>query len=411
MNSNILQFPSGFLWGTATAAHQVEGNNIYSDWWEFEELGKTVSKEKSGIAVDHYNRFQEDVEIAKSLHQNAHRFSIEWARVEPEEGNFQIDEIMHYKEVIKAIEDRGMQTMVTLLHFTLPKWVAKQGGWTNKKTIFYFTRYIEQVLEYLGDDVDFWITMNEPVVYTQNAYLKGRYPPGVKNVLAFFRANQFLARAHREAYFTIHKFFKSAVVGIAKNIPFIEAYNKSSLFDKLALRVANWIATDRFLGRVEGLLDFLGVQYYNHLQIRFNLGGEYFSLADGYGIEKHKNDQVLKSDIGWEIYPEGIYHSLMRVKRLKVPIIVTENGVADRDDKLRAAFIHDHLLQVHRAINDGVDVRGYFHWTLMDNYEWHMGRNPRFGLVEIDYENNLLRKIRQSAYYFAEICKNNSITV
>jgi beta-glucosidase len=225
MDSKTLTFPKGFLWGTATAAHQVEGNNVHSDWWDFEQKGKTLSKETSGVAVDHYKRYEEDFDIAKSLNQNAHRFSIEWSRIEPEEGRFQIDEINHYKDVIQALKNRGMRVLVTLMHFTLPLWVAKKGGWSNKKTIKYFTRYIEQILPFFGEDVDFWITINEPIIYSLNAYLKGTFPPGTKNILSFLKIESNLALAHREAFFTIHKFYKDAVVGLAKNIPVVDPYN------------------------------------------------------------------------------------------------------------------------------------------------------------------------------------------
>lgn len=409
MNKKTLRFPDGFLWGAATAAHQVEGNNKNNDWWEFEQKGNVNNGETSGIAVDHYNRYEEDFDIAKSLNHNAHRFSIEWSRIEPREGEFDMDEIRHYAEVIKALKERGMKVMVTLFHYSSPLWFAKKGGWENKDAIKDFLRFVEQVLKYLGSEVDYWITINEPMGYAVQGYLRGEFPPGIKSVFRFLKVVKIFVRAHNEAHFLIHRFFRDAKVGIAKNLPFMESFDKKSLRDKFVTNVAKYIDYKMFLDEVVDSLDFLGVQIYYYIRVKFKLGGEYVKLGDEYGVNNHADNKLPRCDRNWEIYPEGIYHVLKDLKKYNVPIIITENGVADREDRLRADFIRDSLISIHRAICEGVDVRGYFHWTLTDNFEWTRGRSMRYGLVEIDYENNLKRIIRPSAKYFAEICERNAV--
>jgi beta-glucosidase len=411
MNKSVLKFPQGFLWGAATAAHQVEGNNIHNDWWEFEQKGNVKGGETSGIAVDHYNRYEEDFDIAKSLNHNVHRFSIEWSRIEPSEGEFDKDEIRHYAEVIKALKARGMKVMVTLFHYTSPLWFAKKGGWENRNALRDFLRFVEYILRYLGQEIDYWITFNEPVGYAVTGYLRGEYPPGIKSPLRFLKVLNILACAHNETYFLIHRYFRDAVVGIAKNIPLIEPLDKKSSKDRFVTWIAKYVDSKLFLGKVIGMLDFLGVQNYHYVRVKFRLGGEYVMLGDEYGVNHHIDNKYPRCDRGWEINPEGLYYVLKDLKKYNLPIIITENGVADREDKLRADFIRDHLISVYKAIQERVNVQGYIHWTLMDNFEWKLGRSARYGLVEIDYENNLRRIIRPSAKYFAKICKENVITV
>lgn len=411
MAKSVLKFPEGFLWGAATSAHQVEGNNKNNDWWEFEQQGKVNNGETSGIAVDHYNRYEEDFDIAKELNHNVHRFSIEWSRIEPREGEFDMYEIEHYAEVIRAIKKRGMKVMVTLFHYTSPIWFAKKGGWESRNAFKDFLRFVEYILEYLGPEIDYWITFNEPVGYAVQGYLRGEFPPGIKSAHRFLKILNILARAHNETYFLIHRYFRNAVVGIAKNIPFIEPFDKKSSKDRFATWVAKYVDRSLFLSKVIGLSDFLGVQTYYYVRVKFKLGGEYVKLGDEYGVNNHADNKLPRCDRGWEIYTEGIYHVLKDLKKYNLPVIITENGVADREDRLRADFIRDSLISIHRAIQEGVDVRGYFHWTLTDNFEWTRGRSMRYGLVEIDYENNLRRIIRPSARFYAQICKENSVEI
>ena len=394
-----LEFPKNFLWGAATSAHQVEGGN-HNDWSEWE---KATGNEESGRACDHYNRFREDFDIAKQLGQNTHRFSIEWSRIEPEEGRFDEKEIAHYQEAINVLRERGIEPFVTLWHWTLPIWVAKQGGWENKKTIDDFARYCDKIVRSLSADeaglksVAYRITLNEPEIYTMNSYLRGKWPPASptsqggpqkKSFFKFLKVYRNLANAHKKAYTVIHSTWVSDTqVGIAKN---------NSYFEGWLAPILNWGWNNWFLNRISQHQDFIGLNYYFHNRIK------------GFKLNQNNNKQV--SDIGWEIYPEGIYHVLKDLKKYNKPIYITENGVADAKDIHREKFIKEHLRWVHKAISKGVDVRGYFYWSLLDNFEWDKGFWPRFGLVEMDYKT-MERRVRPSAYEYAKIVKENGFEI
>jgi len=404
------------LWGAATSAHQVEGNN-HNDWSEWERVNaERLAKEAgskwekwqqdkfsemfnsenyiSGRACDHYNRYEEDFDIAKELGHNAHRFSIEWSRIEPEEGKFDEKKIEHYRKILQALRERGMEPFVTLWHWTNPIWLSKMGGPENKKFAFYFSRYARFVVEQLSGLVDFWITLNEPTSVIANSYMSGVWLPQKKNLLSMLRVYKNLARAHNYAYGEIHKISPKAKVGFANILAFYEPYNKNSALDKIAVKIAKYFGNEKFLNLTKGKHDFLTVQYYFHNKLKF--------------LGRIKNENKTVSDLGWEIYPEGIYHIIKGLRKYNLPIYITENGLADADDSRRAKFIKDHLGWIYRAIQEGADVRGYFYWSLLDNFEWDKGFWPRFGLVEIDYET-MERKIRKSAWEYAKICRRNEI--
>jgi len=389
------RFPEGFLWGSATSAHQVEGGN-FNDWSEWEKANaERLAKESgarfspknyiSGAATDHYNRFSDDFNIAQALNQNAHRFSIEWSRIEPEEGKFNESEIEHYRNVISALRDRGIEPFVTLWHWTLPLWVRDIGGFENKKTIEYFKRYVEKITSELSD-IKFWITINEPIVYSWNSYKKGEWPPNKQNFLSTLNVIQNLITAHRSAYNIIHSVNSRSQVGIAKNNM---DYDIHKIFGLIVNFHRSLFWNHYFLKKIKKHQDFIGLNYYFHKHLSFN-----------------KEKEI--SDLGWEIYPEGIYHVLKDLKRYKKPIYITENGLADARDINREKFIKEHLRWVHRAITEGVDVKGYFYWSLLDNFEWDKGFWPKFGLVQVNYKT-LERTIRPSAHEYAKICKDNKL--
>lgn len=415
MMKKQINFPENFLWGAATASHEVEGNN-HNDWTEFE---KQIAKSKaqsaqekdwqsyilarypnprqeenyiSGMACDHYRRFREDFDIAKSLGHSAHRFSIEWSRIEPEEGKFDETEIEHYCQVVKALRERGMEPFVTLWHFTLPLWFCDKGGWLDKKSPEYFARYVAKIVSALPE-VKFWITLNEPEIYAGSSYLDGVWPPQKRSHFAHLRVLHNLIKAHRKAYGIIKKLNPSAQIGIAKNNIYFEAY-QDRLVNRALKRFKDWWWNFYFLNRIRNYQDFIGLNHYFHNRIN-------------YGFYKNENRRT--SDMGWELYPPAIYYVLVDLKRYKKPIYVTENGLADAQDKKRGWFIFETLKNVNQAIEEGVDVRGYLHWSLMDNSEWDKGFWPRTGLLEVDYET-LERKVRPSAISYRDICVANGIT-
>jgi beta-glucosidase len=417
----FLDFPKSFLWGAATSAHQVEGGN-FNDWSEWEkenaerlaqEAEKTYSswlpswsevKNQprnpanyiSGRACDHYHLYEQDFDLAKELGHNAHRFSIEWSRIEPEEGKFNQKEIEHYRKVLLALRRRGLEPFVTLWHWTNPLWLAEFGGPENEKFPLYFARYTKFIIENLKDLVKFWITVNEPTSVIMNSYLRGLWPPQKKSLVAALKVYKNLAQAHNLAYKQIHQISKETKVGFANILVFWEPFNKKSILDNLNIKFRKYFSNQRFLNLTKGRHDFLTVQYYFHNRIKFP------------NKISNKNKEV--SDLGWEIYPKGIYYLIKDLKKYRLPIYITENGLADAKDEKRAKFIKEHLFWVHRAIQEGADVRGYFYWSLLDNFEWDKGFWPRFGLVEVDYQT-LERKPRPSAYFYAQICQENALPV
>lgn len=409
-------FPAGFLWGAATASHQVEGHttNDWSEWekqnaqrlaheseksfwwnpnWKkFCEEATNPENYLSGSACDHYTRFREDFDILKSLNLNAYRFSIEWSRIEPKEGVFDERELNHYRNMVKELRKRGIEPFVTLWHWTLPLWLAEKGGILARDFAPLFARYSEQVVKALGSDVKFWITLNEPDVVTGHAYLKGQWPPMHQNTWQYYRALKQLVKTHRVTYTLIKQLFPEAQVGIAKHNIWFEAVGKS-WWNHLLKSIADWWWNDWFLKQISNFQDFIGLNHYNHHRI------------DGW---YNKNANKLQTDFGWEYYPSSLYHVVTELKHYHKPIYITENGIADHDDDLRPQFIREALTALQQAIQDGADVRGYLYWSLLDNFEWDKGYWPKFGLIAVD-RTTQKRTVRDSAKMYGEIAKANAI--
>ncbi|MFH1354387.1 MAG: glycoside hydrolase family 1 protein [bacterium] len=362
-----------FIWGAATSAHQVEGNNTHNDWWEWEQ--NTPGVTSSGRAADHYSRFKEDFALAKSLGHNAYRLSLEWSRIENEKGKWNEQALKHYRQVLEELKKQNMISFVTLHHFTNPLWLAKSGGWVSREAIEEFTRYVEIIINRLGDLIDFWVTINEPVVYASQAYWHGCWPPQKKNVWSMWRVLKNMAAAHRRAYRIIHRASPLARVGLAKHVI---GYSPEQ-------RLKNYWFNHYFFSLTRGRHDYIGVNY--------------------YFVDQNKPWQGPKSDLDWPICAEGLTRALVDMKRYNLPIYVTENGLADADDSRRADFIRDHLRAIEEAQRQGADVKGYLHWALLDNFEWEKGFAPRFGLVEVDYKT-MERKVRPSAYVYKAIIES-----
>jgi beta-glucosidase len=405
----MIQFPHNFLWGAATSAHQVEGNNIDSDWWEWEK--RLGLKEASGDASSHYQLYQEDFDLAKSLNHNAHRLSIEWSRIEPQEGEFSEQELKHYRDVILALKERGLEPVITLHHFTNPLWFAKIGGWKNKKAAQYFCRYVEKVVSFLNDEVYFWVTINEPLVFIYQSYILGTWPPQEKSLIKAKTVMHNLAIAHIKAYRLIHSIYKikklsSPKVSIAQNLQaFIictaTLRNKFSAY--LRAKYYNFEFIERLLRHHS--LDFIGINYYGPLLVETYGWGAKNLFLD---VSRKAHGEFKKNSLGWYIYPEGLYKLMIRLKRYNLPVFVLENGICTADDNLRWEYISQHLMNMHRAIQNGVKVLGYIYWSLIDNFEWDKGFAPRFGLIDVDY-HNYKRTIRESARKFAEVCKTGAL--
>lgn len=382
-----LNFPKGFLWGSATSAYQVEGGIENCDWAKVYPAGQ---------ACDHYNLCEEDFGLIKSLNQNAYRFSIEWSRIEPEEGQWDEKEIEHYQKVILALKTRDIEPFVTLHHFTLPVWFADKGGFEKEENIFYFVRFTNKIFGEYHNLVKFWLTINEPLIYASQGYFKGIWPPQRRNLILLLKIIKNLVFSHRRIYEHFRKLDSNTKIGVAHNLCFFEPHNRKSILDNFSVFLYRYFWDEWFLNRIKHHLDFIGVNYYFHEKVKFPF--------------LNRSENKVISDIDWEIYPKGVYHVLKDLQKYRLPIYITENGLADAKDKLRKDFIKNHLFWVHKAIEEGINIRGYLHWSLMDNFEWKKGFGPKFGLVEIDYKT-MERKPRPSAFYYAEICKNNNLVI
>ncbi len=395
-----MRFPQGFLLGAAAAAHQVEGNNTNSDWWYWEQQGKLA---KSGEACDHYHRFEEDFRIAHDIGLNAMRISIEWARVEPEEGQWNAAAVEHYKKVLKSMKDNGLTRMVTLWHWTLPKWLADKGGFETKEGVEAFGRYAWFIAQNLGKEIDLWITLNEPENYINSSYVIGKHPPFVRSLWKAFFVTKNLIEAHKVAFKAIKQALGNVPVSIAKNNNYYKPYRKNNLADLIICFLAKKIANEYFLEKMQKHLDFIGLNFYlyNSLKFDWRHGFVEMNLNQTKG-QMNLDDAANRSDMGWFLYPEGIYHVLLDLKKYHLPIYVTENGLADAADSRRQKYLQEIFEWLRKAIDDKVDLRGYLHWSLTDNYEWEHGFGPRFGLVEIDYVTQK-RTIRSSAKIFKKI--------
>ncbi|HYC79767.1 MAG TPA: glycoside hydrolase family 1 protein [Candidatus Binatia bacterium] len=383
------KIPEGFLLGAAASAHQVEGNNMNSDWWYWEKQGKLP---KSGNACDHYNRYEEDFQIAKNIGLNAFRISIEWARIEPVENQWDKTAIEHYRKVLKKMKELGLVRMVTLHHFTLPQWLAEKGGFETNKGVQAFARYAWFVAQNLGDEMDLICTINEPEVYTVGGYGTGKWPPFKKNYFKVIQVYRNLVKAHIAAYKAIKEVRPNSQIGLAKNNNYYETNNKFNPLEKLVAGIAKYFGNDWFMNRVSRYQDWVGLNYYFTKTIKIGLSG--VGLAN--------SPARPKSDMGWQTFPEAIYHLLLDLKKYNKPIYITENGIANARDDMRKDFIKQHLYWTMKARNEGADVKGYFYWSLTDNYEWQDGFDRLFGLVEINYETQE-RKVRPSAEVFKEI--------
>ncbi len=404
--------PAGFLFGTATAAHQIEGglDNDWTDWERgFHADGSPHVKDRtvSGAACDSWNRFDEDLGLMRHLGANAYRFSVEWSRLEPAEGQWNDEAAERYLSWARRLREAGIEPMVTLHHFTLPRWVATQGGWMNDRTIDLLASFTERVAKKLGSAVDSWCTLNEPNVLMAMSYLKGVFPPGLKDQRLCAQGLARLIRAHGRMANIIREYdtvdadgdgFTSRI-GLAHHVRifqpasrspldriiagFMDRFFNQAIIDasaqgRITLSIPGAVEIDEEVPNLKGSLDWLGINYYGRDHVRAD-------LSDPSMSEQYVPADRPVSDLGWDIWPEGMYQVLKRYSALGLPIYVTENGIADHRGEKRSVFLRSHFEALVRAARDGVDVRGYFHWSLLDNFEWAEGHEPRFGLYRVDY--------------------------
>lgn len=422
-------FPKEFLWGAGTSSHQVEGNNTNNDWWEWEQ-GFPINM-RSGEACDEWNRFEEDFQIARSLGHTAYRFSLEWSRIEPSPGQFDSSALDHYREMILSLRAKGIEPIITLNHFTIPLWFMEKGGWLSDESPELFARYVQETTEALGEEIHYWITINEPAVYVYRGYMGGEWPPGRESPKEAIIVLKNLLRGHvlahekiKEVY--IRKGWKNPMVGVAQSVIVFSPSSKYSFMDQIVTHYCNWLFNELFIqtlmeGKVyfigvfsihlekEKTLDFIGLNYYTRIFVRNNgFGFPSISIQAPTATESRIRNAEKDGFIPWEIYPKGLYTFLKDFARYKLPLLVSENGIATDDDAERVEFIAEHLKAVARAMSEGVPVIGYLYWSLLDNYEWAEGYAARFGLVEVDF-NTQKRTVRDSAIKYGEIITSGKI--
>ncbi|GAB4579260.1 MAG: glycoside hydrolase family 1 protein [Anaerolineales bacterium] len=421
MAEATFNFPRNFVWGTASAAHQNEGNNTNNNWYAFEQAeGRIKNRHKAGLAADWWGgRWREDFDRAAETGQTAHRLSVEWSRIQPAPNRWDEDALDHYRQMVRGLRERGMTPMVTLHHFTDPLWIYERGGWLNDISE-QFAAFTEKVVGALKEYVTQWVTINEPNVYAAMGYVLGDFPPGRKNeIFTSFKVMTNLVRGHAAAYHAIHRVQQNAQVGMAHQYRGILpkrawlpldvglAGMLSGLFNDFFPRAAS-TGVLKFPGwrykihHAKGTQDFFGVNYYTREYVAFH------PLAL-LGKRSYAPDAEL-SDTGFIANePEGFYQALKWANAYRLPIIVTENGVEDADDHLRPRYLAQHIHQLWRAVNFNWPIKGYYHWSLVDNFEWDRGWTQRYGLWELDLESQARRK-RPSADFYAEICKTNSLS-
>jgi beta-glucosidase len=407
------KFPKRFLWGAAMAAHQVEGGTHnqwsvhelehakslaaqaeyhYGDldsWGDIKSQAKDPNNYVSGKAADHFNRYKQDIALAKQLNMNALRFSVEWSRLEPNEGRWDPTAINHYKEYVQELKRQGIEPVLTLFHFTLPIWFAEMGGFEKQSNIKYFVRFCDKILQELGADITYVITINEPEVYAFESYYLGHWPPAMQSKRTALKVLGNLASAHNQCAKLIHGLNRRYKVSVAKNSNYYYAGDDARLSVRAA-GVMQYFQDDYFLKKVVKGCDFLGVNFYFSNRV--------------YGYRVH-NPYEVTSDMGWDMSPADLEHALERLHtRYNLPIIITENGCADSSDKKRQWWLTHTIMALQRAIAAGVDVRGYLHWSLIDNFEWDKGKWPRFGLIEVNYDT-MERSVRPSGKRYGAFIK------
>ncbi|HEY9077585.1 MAG TPA: family 1 glycosylhydrolase [Anaerolineaceae bacterium] len=424
MPSGAYFFPNGFLWGTATAAHQVEGENTNNNWSAWEERpGRIAYDQRSGRACDWWGgRWKEDFDRAAETNQNAHRMSIEWSRVQPGPDVWDESALDYYREIVRGLVSRGLRPMITLHHFTDPLWLVERGAWEIDDTPGLFEGFVRKVVSALQEYVTDWITINEPNVYVYGGYLGGGFPPGKNDQGAAFRVMRNMLLGHARAYRVIHNLQRSARVCFALHYRgfrpasswfFLDDVVANTLSQQFNMSFINTLVNGKFnfmlksqyMPEVIGTQDFIGLNYYTLDLVRFNL----FNPREAFSKRYFPADAELSDSAFIANVPEALMSAIKWLRRFNLPIIITENGLDDADDHLRPRYLLEHIHQLWRAVNANWQIKGYIHWTLVDNFEWERGWTQRFGLWGLEVETQArIRRISVDVYQ--AICSINGIS-
>ncbi|AST05552.1 GH1 family beta-glucosidase [Anoxybacillus flavithermus] len=447
----MLQFPKDFMWGAATSSYQIEGTatgeeKIYSIWDHFSRIpGKVANGDNGDIAIDHYNRYVEDVSLMKTLHLKGYRFSTSWARLySGMPGKFSEKGLDFYKRLVNELLENDIEPMLTIYHWDMPQALQEKGGWENRDIVYYFQEYASFLYENLGDVVKKWITHNEPWVVTYLGYGNGEHAPGIQSFKSFLAAAHHVLLSHGEAVKAFRSIGpKDGEIGITLNLTPGYAVD---LKDERAVDAARkwdgfmnrWFLDPVFKGKyptdmlevykdylpdvykegdlqtIQQPIDFFGFNYYSTATLKDWKKGEREPI-----VFEHVSTGRPVTDMNWEVNPNGLFDLLVRLKKDygDIPLYITENGAAYKDfvnedgkveDDERITYIQEHLMACHRAIEQGVKLKGYYVWSLFDNFEWAFGYDKRFGIVYVDYET-LERIPKKSALWYKETIMNNGL--
>ena len=424
MPTATFHFPTGFLWGTSTSAYQVEGNNSNTNWSEWEAIpGKIIEGQIAGKACDWWSgKWKEDLERVVSTHQNSHRLSIEWSRIQPEKDRWDDNALNHYREIIHGMRIRGIEPIITIHHFTEPLWVTEMGSWENEGIISLFDTYTSRVVEALKEYCNYWIPINEPNVLAHQGYIEGSFPPGKSDLSLSFLALANMVKAHIAAYDTIKRISPTSRVGTAISYRafwpasqtnpfdiwmtnFLSKQYNDAFINALTIGKLNYAFKREKISKGNNTYDFLGLNYYSGDEIKFNLlkSKELFHEATYPRLSEISENGFIAN------VPSGFDQALHWATKFNHPIIITENGIEDSKDQLRPQYIIEHIHRLWRAANLSYLFKGYFHWTLVDNFEWERGWTQRFGLWRLNNESQ--RRIKtKSVDLYSQICKSNALS-
>ena len=404
INCEEYQFPQDFTWGVATASHQIEGNNN-NNWSDFE---RRTGLEQSNNACEHWTRWREDFELIEHLGVKSYRFSVEWSRIQPEKGSWNEDALNQYSDMIDDLIAKGIKPMVTLHHFSHPIWFEEIGGFYQQENISHWTEYCKKVFTKLNPKVKDWCTVNEPEVFSIMGYYMKMFPPGKVSIFKTIKVMKNMLNAHSQTYHTLKQLNPDSRIGLAKNVTLFDPLRRWNIIHWLTAGALNYIWNGAIIsalskGRMFGSkingaknsFDFIGLNYYTHaLTSPF--------IPQKVGVQLPKREHEIMTEFGYVMYAEGLERSVKLLSKLNVPIEITENGVADSDDSIRPVHLKRHIWCISEIIKRGYDVRSYYHWSLMDNFEWAEGYKLRFGLYHVDYKTQE-RTLKQSGKDYQKI--------
>lgn len=424
--TSTLRFPPGFCWGTASSSHQTEGNNRNNQWWRYEQQpGAIVLDQRSGIACNWWENAEADFDRLAALGLNSHRLSLEWSRIEPRPGKIDHSALDRYRNMLTALHERGIEPWLALHHFTNPLWLEDNGGWENPQVVEHFAHYAQTVVNHLGDLCGHWLTINEPLVYLGQGWLRGNWPPHRRNPMQAIGVYRHLLYAHASAYHAIHHAQPDAQVSLAKAMRHFDPARTRHLGDLLAAQMRRYLFEELWfaaaihgrllpplgLGQIDPILantlDFIGINYYARYQVTFSPNPARFFGSEGFTLGRELSDSTRRGPYS-QFDPDGLRLICHRLQRYRKPIYITEHGLPDQDDDQRPRWIVAQLAELHRAIQAGCDIRGYFHWTLVDNFEWDDGWTMHFGLIGMDPATQV-RTPRPSAQLYGQIARNNEL--